>query len=136
MVPSSDREVRFLAEINRQLPKGVDWKAGAIRYCKSVIRNPGTGGELFFFNKPFCSGPDFSVFVDDLSKFLGMVHNLRLPARASILDVGSGPGWVSEYFARLGHVVLGIDICGDFVEIARQRVSRSSLRHFPEKRRR
>jgi SAM-dependent methyltransferase len=125
------REQRFLADINSPLPKGVDWKAGAIRYCKALIRDQGAGGELYLFNKPFCSGPDFSTFVDDLSKFVAMVHNLRLPARSNILDVGAGPGWVSEYFAKLGHFTLGIDICDDLITIARERVNRSFFEVFP-----
>jgi SAM-dependent methyltransferase len=131
MTPSSGREERFLAEINRQLPKGVDWKAGAIRYGKAVIGDPITGGELYLFNKPFCCGPNFSPFVDDLSQFVAMVHTLRLPVRSNILDVGSGSGWVSEYFAKLGHSALGIDICDDLLEIARQRVNAALFGAFP-----
>lgn len=127
----TSREQRFLAEINRQLPLGIDWKAGAIEYVKAIIRDQGEGGRLYLLNKPFCSGPDFSSFVDDLSKFVAMVQALHLPARSNILDVGSGSGWVTEYFAKLGHFVLGIDICDDFVAIARQRLASAPFPPFP-----
>jgi len=60
-----------------------------------------------------------------------MVGALNLPVRSSILDVACGPGWVSEYFANLGHVVLGLDICDDFVELARQRLEAVPFEVFP-----
>lgn len=131
MNTSTTREQHFLADINRPLPLGIDWKAGAIRYVKALIRDQGEGGRLYLVNKPFCPGPDFSSFVDDLSKFVAMVHALRLPVRSNILDVGSGPGWVAEYFAKLGHFVLGIDICDDLIEIARHRLASAPFPAFP-----
>ena len=39
-----------------------------------------------------------------------------------MLDVGCGPGWLSEYLARCGYWVTGIDISEDMVRIARERV--------------
>jgi len=51
-----------------------------------------------------------------------MAVALALPAGARILDVGCGSGWLSEYFARLGYDVTGIDISGDLIRMARERV--------------
>jgi SAM-dependent methyltransferase len=45
-----------------------------------------------------------------------------LPAGGSVLDVGCGSGWLSEYFSRLGYQVLGIDISDDLIQMARERV--------------
>src|SRR4030095_12137042 len=39
-------------------------------------------------------------------------------------DVGCGSGWLSEYFARLGYVVKGIDISPDLIKMSRERVAR------------
>ncbi|MFD7027303.1 class I SAM-dependent methyltransferase [Streptomyces sp. NPDC059917] len=44
----------------------------------------------------------------------------RLPARARVLDVGSGTGRpTAEALARAGHAVTGIDVSGAMVETAR-----------------
>ena len=56
------------------------------------------------------------------SDFANMAVALALPAGAKILDVGCGSGWLSEYFARLGYEVTGIDISDDLIRMARERV--------------
>src|SRR5689334_19917192 len=56
--------------------------------------------------------------------FANIAVTLALPPGSRILDVGCGSGWLSEYFARLGYVVKGIDISSDLIEMARERVAR------------
>jgi 2-polyprenyl-3-methyl-5-hydroxy-6-metoxy-1,4-benzoquinol methylase len=56
--------------------------------------------------------------------FANMAVALALPAGSRILDVGCGSGWLSEYFARLGYDVTGVDISPDLVEMSRERVAR------------
>ncbi|MGH9906696.1 MAG: methyltransferase domain-containing protein [Pyrinomonadaceae bacterium] len=56
--------------------------------------------------------------------FANMAVRLALPAGSRILDVGCGSGWLSEYFARLGYDVKGIDISPSLIEMSRERVAR------------
>jgi SAM-dependent methyltransferase len=58
-----------------------------------------------------------------LRTFAHVVQLLQLGLRAEVLDVGCGPGWLSELLARCGYSVTGIDISPDMVEIARERVA-------------
>lgn len=54
--------------------------------------------------------------------FANIAVALELPPGARILDVACGSGWLSEYFARLGYDVTGIDISHDLVRISEDRV--------------
>lgn len=54
--------------------------------------------------------------------FANMAAALGLRAGARILDVACGSGWLSEYFARLGYDVTGIDISPKLIQIAEDRV--------------
>jgi 2-polyprenyl-3-methyl-5-hydroxy-6-metoxy-1,4-benzoquinol methylase len=55
--------------------------------------------------------------------FANMAVALELPAGARILDAACGSGWLSEFFARLGYDVTGIDISPDLIEICRERIA-------------
>ncbi len=55
--------------------------------------------------------------------FANLAVALGLPAGRRLLDVGCGSGWLSEYFARLGYDVTGIDISSDLIRIARDRTA-------------
>jgi 2-polyprenyl-3-methyl-5-hydroxy-6-metoxy-1,4-benzoquinol methylase/glycosyltransferase involved in cell wall biosynthesis len=56
--------------------------------------------------------------------FANIAVELGLPPGARILDVGCGSGWLSEYFARLGYHVKGIDISPALITMSRERVAR------------
>jgi SAM-dependent methyltransferase/glycosyltransferase involved in cell wall biosynthesis len=56
--------------------------------------------------------------------FANIAMTLALPPGSRILDVGCGSGWLSEYFARLGYTVKGIDISPDLIRMSEERVAR------------
>ncbi len=56
--------------------------------------------------------------------FANIAVGLALPPGARILDVGCGSGWLSEYFARLGYDVKGIDISPPLIAMSRERGAR------------
>jgi ubiquinone/menaquinone biosynthesis C-methylase UbiE len=55
--------------------------------------------------------------------FANMAASLALPAGSRILDVGCGSGWLSEWFARFGYDVTGVDISPDLIEMSRKRIN-------------
>ena len=115
-----------------RLPKveGVDYKHAAIEYLGqlSAERQHHLRTKPFYnlANKPAKykgAGLDEDShrhFCD----FANIAVKLALPPGSRILDVGCGSGWLSEYFARLGYVVKGIDISPDLIEMSRERVAR------------
>jgi 2-polyprenyl-3-methyl-5-hydroxy-6-metoxy-1,4-benzoquinol methylase/glycosyltransferase involved in cell wall biosynthesis len=108
--------------------EGVDYKRAAVEYPRKLDPER----LHYLYTKPFYNlsnkppkhagdGMDAETF-RHFCDFANIAVALALPARARILDVGCGSGWLSEFFARLGYDVTGIDISPDLVDIARARV--------------
>jgi SAM-dependent methyltransferase len=97
---------------------GQDYQRGHLDY----VERSGEAGLVWLHNKPFSAPPGYELG-RCLHSFVHIVEQLRLGFRAKILDIGCGPGWLSEYLARCGYAVTGVDVSPDMVEIARQRVA-------------
>ena len=106
-------------EARRRLPSlGQDFNEGHRTYVSQV----GPAGARWLHTKPFAAPPTFELAMC-LRTFSHIVEQLQLGPLAQVLDVGCGPGWLSEYLARCGYAVTGIDISEEMVEIARKRVA-------------
>ena len=97
---------------------GQDHAAGHKTYVEQLTE----GGRLWLRTKPFYAPPTEELTLC-LRTFAHIVEQLGLGLRAQVLDVGCGPGWLSEFLARCGYWVTGIDISEDMVAIARERVA-------------
>jgi SAM-dependent methyltransferase len=97
---------------------GQDYESGHLGYVQQLD----SGGRAWLRTKPFGAPPNPEL-MRCLRTFAHVVQLLQLGLRAEVLDVGCGPGWLSELLARCGYSVTGIDISPDMVEIARDRVA-------------
>jgi SAM-dependent methyltransferase len=89
---------------------------------RHYVERIGASGELWLRTKPFSVPPRYEL-QECLRTFAHIVDRLGLSVRAQVLDVGCGPGWLSEFLARCGHWVMGVDVSEDMVRIARERVA-------------
>jgi SAM-dependent methyltransferase len=96
---------------------GQDYDQGHLTYVEKLE----PGGRLWLHTKPF-SAPPNQELVQCLRTFAHMIELLQLGLRAQVLDLGCGPGWMSEFLTRCGYWVTGVDISPDMTEIARARV--------------
>lgn len=111
------RAIRRLRKSGRLPTLGQDYERGHLEYVSKI----GPEGERWLRTKPFNAPPIYEL-PRCLHTFAHIVERLNLPLRAQVLDVGCGPGWMSEYLARCGYWVTGIDVSPDMVRIARERV--------------
>jgi SAM-dependent methyltransferase len=97
---------------------GQDFGEAHRRYVERI----GPGGERWLRTKPFSVPPSYELR-ECLRTFAHIVDRLGLGVRAQVLDVGCGPGWLSEFLARCGYWVTGVDVSEDMVRIARERIA-------------
>src|ERR671937_341008 len=97
---------------------GHDYDRGHREYVKQIPE----GERLWLRTKPFSAPPNYEL-ATCLRTFAHVVEHLGLGLRAQVLDAGCGPGWMSEFLARCGYWVTGVDISPDMVEIAGERVA-------------
>jgi SAM-dependent methyltransferase len=97
---------------------GQDYGEAHRRYVERI----GAGGEVWLKTKPFSIPPGYELR-ECLRTFTHIVDRLGLGVRAQVLDVGCGPGWLSEFLARCGYWVTGVDVSEDMVRIARERIA-------------
>lgn len=120
----------LLAEINADIPRGVDWTAGARQYVAAEIKKCGHDQYMHYaLSKPLSPvGPGEAGRLARLenlyylNNFVNAFALLDLPGQAVVLDVACGSGWVSQFFGRMGYSVYGFDLCQDMVDITRRRL--------------
>ena len=121
----------LLAEMNRDMPACVDWKAGARAYVASCFEKYGREPiERYSMNKPFSlmgEGADPRAIIAESVGYLRNLTNalafLQLRGGSRILDVGCGGGWVSHSLSKMGYRTFGIDIAEEFITLARRRLA-------------
>ena len=97
---------------------GQDYGEAHQRYVERI----GPDAEQWLRTKPFSAPPGHEL-LECLRTFSHIVGRLGLGLRAQVLDVGCGPGWLSEFLARCGYSVTGVDVSEDMVRIARERIA-------------
>lgn len=109
-------------------PQGIDFKKAAIEYLGRLSEERrhhlrtkpfyNLAHKLARYRGPGIDADTHRHFCD----FANMAAALELLPGARILDVACGSGWLSEYFARLGYDVTGIDISPDLIAMSQERV--------------
>ncbi len=82
----------------------------------------GKEGQLHADGKPFSDRSYGQLLIE-----FGQIASFLPPPPLRILDLGCGTGWTSEFLAKAGYAVLGLDISIDMVRAARRLRSLPSL---------
>jgi len=94
-------------------------KSGERTYFKKI----GEDGVNFTLGKPFTDPQNIGSLLSDIAA----VFTLLPSPPATIIDLGCGSGWTSNFYARAGYDVVGVDISKDAVEAAKKQFTNPSL---------
>jgi SAM-dependent methyltransferase len=91
--------------------------AAFLRGAQEYVERIGDEAKDHLFRKPFPEP------FDEAYDALNLLRALALPPGARVLEVGSGPGWLTEWLLGLGYRVEAVEPCADMNRIARERVA-------------
>jgi SAM-dependent methyltransferase len=114
--PAPPRHKRFLTGHHERY-------LGYIRAAKTYLDQVGASAGDWLFRKPYDASDDHREFFTLTYNVLNLLQAMRLPARARVLEVGSGPGWLTEILMGLGHTVYALEPSEAMIAVARQRVA-------------
>jgi 2-polyprenyl-3-methyl-5-hydroxy-6-metoxy-1,4-benzoquinol methylase len=97
--------------------------------AKNYVGNLDPFAHDYLFQKPTgFSTAAHTAFFSEMYQVLNLLKAMAVPPGGRILEVGSGPGWVTETLVTLGYEVDAIEPSEDMIGIARERVA-SRVRH-------
>lgn len=93
----------------------------AIEAAQSYVSKLEDGDIGWLHSKPFDPTPGNPQYFRLMFDLLNILQAMQVPARARILEVGSGPGWVTEILLMLGFSVDALEPSADLIAIAQER---------------
>ena len=91
--------------------------------AREYVVNKQPGEVDWLYRKPYDVNPGNPEFFTEMYDVLGLIKAMRIRPFGRVLEVGSGPGWVTEMLALLGFEVDAIEPAADMIAIARQRIA-------------
>lgn len=89
-------------------------KIGEKNYFKKI----GEEAVVHSLHKPYSNRVTIGSLLHDIAAVFTLFPNK--PAELKILDLGCGTGWTSNFFAKTGHRVVGVDISPDAIREAKK----------------
>jgi len=93
----------------------------AIDAAESYVSRMPPSGLGWLRTKPFDPAPGSAQYFRLMYDLLNILQAMQLPPNAHILEVGSGPGWITEILLMLGHEVDALEPSADMIAVARER---------------
>ena len=136
-----EKDIKFLAEFSESLPKKLYKKlvkmvksfqresnkiideAQDYKKAEISIKDKITDEDFFEpgYSSPF--NEDDSEFTQNLIKRFSLVLPLlELKEHQTVLDVGSGYSWTTEWLLKMGFEPIGVDICRTYIDIGIERM--------------
>jgi len=93
----------------------------AILAAQSYVSKLEEGDVGWLYSKPFDPTPGNPQYFRLMFDLLNILQSMQIPAQGRILEIGSGPGWVTEILLMLGFSVDALEPSADLIKIAQER---------------
>jgi SAM-dependent methyltransferase len=91
--------------------------------ARSYVSKKSEQEYLWLYCKPYEMSPGNKAFFTEMYQVMNLLEAMNVPYGGKLLEVGSGPGWVSEILVALGFELHGLEPSKDMIEIAKERVA-------------
>ena len=95
----------------------------AIAAAQTYVAKLQAGDVLWLHSKPFDPNSGHPQYFRLMFDLLNILQVMAVPAGGRVLEIGSGPGWVTEILLMLGFTVDALEPAADLIEIAEERCS-------------
>ncbi len=100
-----------------------------IEASKGYVANLSEANREYLFYKPFDFTPGNATYYSLMYNLLNILQAMKIKPGGKVLEVGSGPGWVTEILISQGFQVDAVEPSDDFIEIARERIQAHISHH-------
>jgi ubiquinone/menaquinone biosynthesis C-methylase UbiE len=100
-----------------------------IRAAQEYVANIGSEASVYLYQKPYDHGAGNPTYFTNTYNVLNLLQALQLPPGGTVLEVGSGGGWLTEILFCLGFHVFALEPSEDMIKVARERIAASVEHH-------
>jgi SAM-dependent methyltransferase len=97
--------------------------------AKTYVDKGGPSGVEYLFRKPFNLVPNDASYYTEMYQVLNILQAMELPPGGRIIEVGSGPGWLTEILVLLGFEVDAVEPSEAMIRIAKERLEGCRKHH-------
>jgi SAM-dependent methyltransferase len=128
----SARRVPFrdkLPRHRRYLSDSPERMEAYLRAAREYVARLSAADRAWLYRKPFDVSTGHPAFFDEMYGIMNLLRAMGITPKGRVLEVGSGPGWVTEILLALGYEVDALEPSADMTSIARERVDHAR-RHY------
>lgn len=97
--------------------------------AKKYVQQLNSSNYDYLFLKPYAFISDSPSYFTYMYNVLNILQAMSVTPRGHIIEVGSGPGWITEILIGLGFRVTCIEPSEDMIEISKKRIELFDVKH-------
>ncbi len=117
-VASPDRLPRH----RRYLSDSPERMEAYLQAAREYVSRLSEADQAWLYRKPYDVSTGHPAFFDEMYGIMNLVRAMGITPKGRVVEVGSGPGWVTEILLALGYEVDAVEPSADMIAVARERV--------------